>query len=226
MKSGKKISVIIPAYNAESKIEDKLKRLRKMKWIDEVIVVDDGSTDDTAFASMKYAHKVISLKPNHGKGAAMRVGADNARGDIIVFIDSKQYHAEDVEKLVDAFIKNKAGMVLAARDFDSMPWERRLSNTLTKFVVYLVTGRILKDPLTGFRVIKRKDFLNLNTEENRFAIESEINFRALQRGFKVVEVPVETWFKRTSDIRGFKNNFNESRYVIGSALRIKLGKFE
>ena len=147
------ISIIVPAYNEEKRIENTLKRIKKVSVAKEIIVIDDGSKDKTAAKAGKYA-KVIRHTVNKGKGAAMRAGARAAKGDILVFIDASQFEPEEIPRLLDRMKKTRADMVVGIRDFRIIPWHRRITNNLTKLAVLMGTGKYISDALSGFRVIK------------------------------------------------------------------------
>jgi len=98
MLNGKRISVIIPAYNEEKRIGKVLQRIPE--FVDEVIVVDDGSNDRTSEVARKFGVEVIRLERNEGKGKAMSEGIKAANGDIIVFMDADgQHRPEEIIKL-------------------------------------------------------------------------------------------------------------------------------
>ncbi|WP_027338735.1 glycosyltransferase family 2 protein [Halonatronum saccharophilum] len=82
------ITAVIPAYNEEDTIEGVVNQVGNHKLIDKVIVVSDGSIDDTAQIASQAGAQVIALKENRGKGAAMRIGVDRSKGDIILFLDA------------------------------------------------------------------------------------------------------------------------------------------
>ncbi len=224
------ISIIVPAYNEERKIEDTLKRIDKVLIAKEIIVVDDGSKDKTAVKARKYA-KVIRHMVNQGKGAAMRAGANAAKGGALVFIDASQFRPEEIPKLVKKMDETRAGMVVGVRDFRIIPWHRRITNNLTRLAILIGTGRKISDALSGFRIIRKKDFLALETNENRYCIESEINFRAFGKGMKVAEVPVTVTYSGERPVRklgGLKTFwkqrfFHEAVFNTKMAIRMRLG---
>jgi len=225
------ISIIVPAYNEEKRIENTLKRIKKVSVAKEIIVIDDGSKDKTAAKAGKYA-KVIRHTVNKGKGAAMRAGARAAKGDILVFIDASQFEPEEIPGLLERMKESKADMVVGIRDFRIIPWHRRITNNLTKLAVLMGTGSYISDALSGFRAIRRKAFLALGTQESRYCIESEINFRAFKHGLKIAEVPVrvtysgETPVKKLGSLRTFwKQRFiHETLFNIRTVLRCWFGR--
>ncbi len=216
------ISIIVPAYNEEKKIEDTLKRIKAVPIAKEIIVVDDGSKDKTAVKARKHA-KVIRHTVNQGKGAAMRTGARAAKGDVLVFIDASQFKPEEIPKLIEKMRKTKADMVVGIRDFRIIPRHRRITNNLTKLAILMGTGRRISDALSGFRVIKRKAFLSLSTQEKRYCIESEINFRAFKHGLKMAEVPVKVTYSGERPVKklGSLRTFWKQRFIHETLFNIK-----
>ncbi len=99
------ISTIIPAYNEQDHIGNVVKSVKKRKEIDEIIVVDDGSTDATADVARRFGAKIISNKKNCGKGSAMKLGASHATGDILLFLDAdlKNINSDKIGSLIEPF---------------------------------------------------------------------------------------------------------------------------
>jgi glycosyltransferase involved in cell wall biosynthesis len=216
------ISIIVPAYNEEKRIENTLKRIKKVSVAKEIIVIDDGSKDKTAAKAGKYA-KVIRHTVNKGKGAAMRAGARAAKGDILVFIDASQFEPEEIPKLLERMRETRADMVVGVRDFRIIPWHRRITNNLTKLAILMGTGNYISDALSGFRAVKRKEFLALGTQESRYCIESEINFRAFKHGLKIAEVPVRVTYSGEKPVKklGSLKTFWKQRFIHEALFNIK-----
>jgi glycosyltransferase involved in cell wall biosynthesis len=207
-------SIIVPAYNEEKRIAGALRSLKGA----EIIVVDDGSSDNTAKAAARYA-RVVRHPANRGKGAAMRTGAAAARGDIIIFIDADgQFEPSDMALLLRRM--KSADMVIGRRPFTRIPWKRQITNLLTKLAVRLATGRTLEDPLSGFRAIRRRDFLALGLRENRFAIEAEMCIKALRRGLSVAEVPVTVHYRGERSKLNYRQGFLLTLYLVRAVLRL------
>jgi len=224
------ISVIVPAYNEERKITDTLKRIKAVPIAKEIIVIDDGSKDRTAERARKYA-KVVRHRVNQGKGEAMRAGARIAKGDILVFIDASQFQPSEIALLLKKMKDSRADMVVGMRNFSVIPWHRRITNNLTRLAVFIGTGKNISDALSGFRVIKKKAFLDMHTKEKRYCIESEINFLALEKGMKIIEVPVAVTYSGEKPVRKlgglktfWKQRFaHEAVFNTKMAIRIRLG---
>ncbi|MCK4258691.1 MAG: glycosyltransferase family 2 protein [Halanaerobiales bacterium] len=169
-----KISTVIPAYNEEKTIGDVLSVVTSYSEIDEVIVVNDGSTDNTSEAVSKYPIKLINLAENLGKGGAMKIGVDNAKGDIIVFLDADLigFTVNHLEKMLLPVISGEAQMSIGIFS------NGRLATDL---------AQLFSPYLSGQRVVRRQliDGIN-NMELTRFGIEV-----ALTRYARINKIPYQ-----------------------------------
>ncbi|MEM3543242.1 MAG: glycosyltransferase family 2 protein [archaeon] len=187
------MTVIVPAYNDENVIQKTLKEIKK-NTNQEVIVVDDGSKDDTFKEAMKVKGvKVIRHETNKGKGEAMRTGAREAKEDILIFIDSSQFDPREIPKL-ERRLKH-CDMVVGARDMSVIPWQRVITNKLTCLAIFLGTLKKYPDCLSGFRAIRKSTFLKLDTKMKDYRIEAEIMFKAGFNNLKVEFVPVKVTYE-------------------------------
>jgi len=190
-----KVTVIIPAFNEEKDIAETVKRIKKVSKEYEVLVVDDGSTDQTSSKAKRAGARVVRHAKNQGKGAGMRTGARRAKGDILVFIDASQLYPEQIPELV---ARCKKGVhVVGKRPYHKMNWQRKLNNMFSIMAFFLATGTVQKDLLSGFRVIKKSDYKKLNIEHNDFRIEAEMTYGSLKKGIKMVYVPVDADYPPT-----------------------------
>jgi len=195
MLGGKRISVIIPAYNEAQGLPRVLSKIPD--FVDEVVVVDDGSTDGTYSAASEFAARdsritVLRLEKNYGKGCAMREGTKHSTGDIVVFIDADgQHKPEDIRRLVEPIIKGAADLTIGARkgDLRKRPFHRRLSNVITTKLIRWKIKQHIYDTQSGFRAFRR-EFLP-EIESDRYEVETEMLLKAAKMGARIAEVPVE-----------------------------------
>ncbi|MEW5706839.1 MAG: glycosyltransferase family 2 protein [Actinomycetota bacterium] len=172
-----RIAVIVPALNEESRIGAVLEVLTNVALIEEVIVVDDGSTDRTSEVARKYGAKVLRHEINGGKGAAMQTGIEATDADIIAFIDAdlvglKQKHIED---LLNPLI-NSNDIMMTVGKFEG----GRLRTDLAQKIVPFISGQ---------RALKRDFLYGLADLRNTgFGVEIAITQHAKNNGFKVKEV--------------------------------------
>jgi dolichyl-phosphate beta-glucosyltransferase len=201
------ISIVIPAYNEELRLGPTLNRVldfvRLQAWDAEVIVVDDGSRDDTADIVREYAQsngivRLVQNPGNRGKGYSVRNGVLNARGRIILFTDADlSSPIEEASKLLEG-LEAGADIAIGSR------WMRKELQTKRQSVARQVLGRVFnlllrmvlrldfKDTQCGFKAFRRsaaKAVFSLQRIE-QWGFDPEILFLARRAGFKVVEVPV------------------------------------
>ena len=168
------VSVIIPAYNEESTIGYVLENIPDEF---EKIVVDDGSTDNTAKIARMYGALVISHGKRFGQGFAWRTGATAANGEILVFIDGNgRYNPKHIPVLLEHIFE--ADMVLGSRKL-----------LHTRLIGKLLTKQIM-DPFTGFRAIWKDKFLRLNFRTNGYKAPYYLTLAALEKKYNIKEVPI------------------------------------
>jgi polyprenyl-phospho-N-acetylgalactosaminyl synthase len=174
-----KVSVIIPAYNESARIGQVLGEVKP--FADEVIVIDDGSKDNTEEISLNFGAKVLRQK-NSGYIKSIKNGFKEASGDIVVTIDAdREYNPEDIPRLIKPLLEDRADVVLGKRNFVPRPSERFLS---------LLTGlRIpVHDTGTGFRALTKNMTKILTIPGRCICGTSVLEYYSL--GARVVEVPV------------------------------------
>lgn len=188
------VSVIIPAYNESATIKSVLERIDK-KY--ETIVVDDGSTDETARIARKYATKVVTYRKNRGKGYAIRRGIAESHGKIIVFLDGDgQHDPDDIPKLTAPICKGKADFVIGARTpangWRNTPF-RFLTNRLSSMAVRLICSKGYYDVLSGFRAINKELVPKLILTKDGFETELESLIKSVRAPLRICQVPITHW---------------------------------
>jgi glycosyltransferase involved in cell wall biosynthesis len=162
-----------------------------------VVVVDDGSTDDTAARAETAGATVLRQRPNAGKGAAIRMGFRHALdlGAVaVVTLDADgQHDPAEIPRFLDAFHAGRPELVVGRRDFRSMPPVRRLSNTLGGWVFSAAVGRRVADNQSGYRLIGRRLMTALlDSDESGFEFEVEMIARCIALGLPMTDVPIST----------------------------------
>jgi len=195
------VQVLIPAFNAAATLPGLLERLKTMRELAGVLVVDDGSTDGTGTVAESGGASVIRHDVNRGKGAALRTGfralLDNGPTDCVVTMDADlQHDVDDIPKLLAARDATKAGIVVGVRKRlgSGMPVLRILSNTLTSILVSTRAGIAIADSQCGYRLIGSEVLRSVESESDGFEAETEILIRAAAKGFSIVGVPVKTLY--------------------------------
>ena len=175
-----KISVVIPCYNEEQGI--RLTYQKIPKFVDEVVVVDNLSTDQTAKIARKLGAKVISEK-NQGYGFALKRGLEGASGKIVITIDGDAtYPIEDCKEAIDYLLDQSLDFVSCSRfplrNRDSMHWQNLLGNKFISFLMKLLFLREFKDGLSGMLVFKKKIYPLLLPLSSTWNLSEEIKIEA------------------------------------------------
>ena len=190
-----KISVIIPALNEEESIGQVLNDIPG-EIVEEVIVVDNGSNDDTVTVANSLGARVIR-EPLKGYGAACLKGISMLKQDtdIVVFLDADYSdYPQDLHTVVKPIVTGKAEMVIGSRmsgtrEKGALLPQAVFGNKLATFLIRLFWGFKYTD-LGPFRAIKYKDLLDLNMMDKNFGWTVEMQIKALKKGLRIVEVPV------------------------------------
>ncbi|HBT20462.1 MAG TPA: glycosyl transferase [Peptococcaceae bacterium] len=211
-----KISVIVPAYNEEKKIMDTVKALHKISNIKEIIVVDDGSKDQTALKAKEAGAKVVIPPKNLGKGGALNEGAKHVTGDIVVLADADLGNtAVEIEKLIEPILEGRADMSIAKIKATKGSGGFGLVKGLSRFCVRFLTGKELSAVLSGQRAMKREVFKKLLPFEPGFGVEVGMTVKALRMGCKIVEVPVKVKHRETGkNLKGFIHRGKQFSHIL------------
>ncbi len=191
------VAVTIPAYQAAPSIGDVVRRT--LDVLPEVLVIDDGSDDDTAGEARRAGAEVISLPENRGKGTALATAFKELFGrgfPAVITLDADGQHLpEEIPVLIEA-AAGGADLVLGTREhlFAEMSGLRRFSNRLSSRAISLVAGLSLPDVQTGFRLYSKRLVDRVGLPEARFEAESAVVVRAGRRGLRIVTVPVRLGF--------------------------------
>ncbi|MFN4133599.1 MAG: glycosyltransferase family 2 protein [Candidatus Hadarchaeales archaeon] len=194
--------IVIPAYNEEKMIGKVIDGLRKNGW-NHIIVVDDGSKDNTAKTARLKKAVVISHKRNMGLGAALRTGISKARelgADAVVTFDADgQHDPRDVKKLVEEL--TRADLVIGARKFIGIPLNKRIGNFALNLFTRLLGGPLI-DSQSGLRAFGTKAIEAIQIKSNRYAVSSEIILQAAMKKLKIKDAQVNCYFTSYSRARG------------------------
>lgn len=194
--------VLIPAYNASATIPNVLRALAENGNEAPVVVIDDGSSDDTENRSGAHGAIVIRHKVNRGKGAALSTGfrwiLDNTDADSVISLDADlQHDAGDIRTFLEKRMSSGANVIVGRRKClgAGMPFSRLLSNTITSFLVSARTGVDIPDSQCGYRLIGREVLESITMESTGFEAETELLIKASSRGFRIAWVPVRTIYR-------------------------------
>jgi glycosyltransferase involved in cell wall biosynthesis len=197
-----KLSVIMPVYNEAATVAAILEKLTRVPVVDEIVVVNDGSTDASekkiqAFLkSKKPGVKKVQYfaKQNGGKGSAVRMGLTKVTGDYTMIQDADlEYDPDDIPELIKPIIKGKAQVIYGSRfigPHSNLLFWHRLGNSLLNLTVNILYNTTLSDMETCYKLLPTKLFRALNIRANKFDMEPEITCKVLKLGYKIFEVPI------------------------------------
>ena len=212
----------IPAFNEEKTIGYVVKKA--LRYVDEVVVCDDGSTDNTTTESKTAGATLLHHKKNQGKGAATKSLFEYARksnADVIVTIDGDgQFLPEEIPKLVKPIIENKSDIVIGYRhDKTEMPSYRKIGNKFLDKITNLASELPFRDTQSGFRAYSKKTLKAIDFTTNGFGADSEILVVASQKGLKISEEKV-TVIYNTGEKTSTKNPVSHTTNVVASLLEL------
>lgn len=193
------ISVVIPVYNELKTLDEILRRVKATNLADEIIVVDDGSTDGTRTLYEKYATdglvKIILHEQNQGKGAAVVTGIKATKGDVIVIQDADlEYDPREYPNLLRPLEEGLADVVYGSRFLGAprratMFWHM-VANKLLTFLTNILYNNILTDMETGYKVFRKSVVDGITIHARRFDFEPEFTAKILKRKVRIFEVPI------------------------------------
>lgn len=194
-----KLSVIVPVFNESHTIEELIKSVQKVGLADEIILVDDCSTDGTSEKLARLAKqkgiKLLSHEKNQGKGAAIRTGLQAAKGDLILIQDADlEYDPRDYPELLRPILEGRADVVYGSRFLGAarrptLFWHM-VANRILTLITNVLYNNILTDMETGYKLFKREIIMSIPFHSNRFNFEPEITAKLLKRKVRIFEVPI------------------------------------
>ena len=198
-----KVYIILPAYCEEKVIKEVIKDI-KDEGFKNIIVVDDGSPDNTYTEAKSTGVVTIKHPINRGKGAATQTGIDAAKvldADIIVTMDSDgQHNPKDISKLIKPVKDNKSDVVIGSRmiDYTDMPKSRVIMNKIANLITYLFFGIMVTDSQSGFRAYNKKAYNSVYTYLDRYEFESEMLGQIKNAKLRISEVPIKVVYTEYS----------------------------
>lgn len=201
----KSVSVIIPVYNEVDTIIEVLKAVKNCSlenaYIEEIIVIDDASTDGTISILRNYQDSLVRCiykQKNEGKGSSLQIGFKEARGNIVIIQDGDlEYNPTDFQTLLNPILENRADVVygsrfLTIRDWPKKMWMWRFANYFLTVFSNIFTGLHLTDMETCYKVFTQEvvTIFKGKLKSNRFEIEPELTAWVGHKRTRVFEVPI------------------------------------
>lgn len=238
------LSIIIPAYNEASRIgptlDEVLRFLRAAPYRAEVIVVNDGSRDQTpeavnqrmaAYRDAGQELRLLTNPSNSGKGYSVRRGVSEARGDVILFTDADlSSPIIEAPKLVEPIFANRADVVFGSRAINRQligvhqPMMREFGGKVFNFLMQAITGLRFKDTQCGFKAFRREAARPVFALQRipRFGFDPEVLYIARKRGWRLLEVPVVWNHAEGGELQSKLNYTRDSINMFTDLLRIRI----
>jgi len=199
------LSVVMPVFNESETIEEVVRRVLAVPVRIQLIVVDDGSSDGTRDILPRLERELgftLVLQPrNQGKGAALRRGFDEVRGDIVVIQDADlEYSPEEFPSLIELIAEGRADVVYGSRFLGRhrvFLFTHYLGNRLLTLVTNVLYNTMLTDMETCYKVMRTEVLRSMSLHSDGFGIEPELTAKIFKRGYRVYELPI------TYDGRGY-----------------------
>lgn len=221
-----KILALIPAYNESRNITPVIQQTRQYL---PVLVIDDGSRDNTVQVAEQAGAEVIRQVPNQGKGAALINGFRHAveRGfEALVMLDADgQHDPHEIPQFLERYAATRADLIIGQRNFRQMPRFRGATNTLGTRMFSWAAGQPIYDNQSGYRLLSRRMMeATLTSRETNFEFEVEMIVVCIQRGYRLEWVPIRTIYgDQGSHIRPLRHAYHFIRMVLQTRAAIRRG---
>ena len=212
-----RVAVLIPAYNEADLIGETVAAALNMTGVDEVVVIDDGSDDDTASVASEAGARVIHLVENRGKGAALNTGIAQVQADIYLMIDADLgKSASETCRLLEPVLADHADLSIAIM---SAPEGHKggfgLVMRLSRWAIRRLGGTVVTAPLSGQRAFRRELIESIGGFEVGFGVETAMTIDALRKGYRVVEVPLPLTHRVTGrNWAGFRHRGRQFAHIL------------
>jgi glycosyltransferase involved in cell wall biosynthesis len=219
------LSVIVPCFNEEKTVFNLLQRVLSQSVVGQVIVIDDGSTDNSVLEISKISDPRINLllnKKNMGKGRSIWRGIQEANRKYLIIQDADlEYDPSEYKKMLDVMMENQADVVYGSRFMTSGPrraiyYWHSVGNSILTTLSNVFTNIYLTDMETCYKLMRTEIAQRLNLKENRFGIEPEITAKLAKFGVVIYEVPINYRARTYSEGKkiGWKDGLSAIRCIV------------
>jgi glycosyltransferase involved in cell wall biosynthesis len=223
------VSFLIPAFNEARTIAEVIDRVSQLPFEKQLIVIDDGSTDETPAILERLSEGrddiVVIRQENRGKGAAIRAGIPRIEGEIVVIQDADmEYDPAEVPSLIEPIVRGHADVVYGSRLAGGRPQRAYLfwhlmGNRFLSLVTGVLYNTTLSDMETGYKAFKSDVLRSLDLRESDFAIEPEITGRICKLNLRIYELPI-SYYGRTYD-EGKKITWRDGFKAVWVLIRVR-----
>lgn len=208
------LTILVPAFDEAETLGVVIPQLRTLYPLSEILVVDDGSTDETAAVAQAGGAQVVRHPYNKGNGASIKTGLRNATRELLVIFDADgQHDARDIEKVVEGI--GEYDLVVGARDENSQTdFGRRLYHHVLNLLATYLSGMRVPDATSGFRAARRAELMQfIHLLPNGFSTPVTTSLAYIKAGYSVKFVPT-TMFKRQGGVSKIKPVRDGTRFII------------
>ncbi len=226
-----KISILIPVFNEEKTVSKLIEKVLDVNLNKEIIVINDGSTDNTLTEIEKNSSKlkkIISHKKNLGKGAAIKTGKNYITGDVVIIQDADlEYDPNNYKSLIDPILKGRSEVVYGSRvlgkkrysDADFISNFRTFANHILTIISNMINNQNLTDAHTCYKVFKSEVFNRLKLTENDFSFCPEVTTKLSNLKISIIEIPID--YKGRTVSQGKKIRFQDAIKALKVLIKYK-----
>ncbi|TCO79873.1 glycosyltransferase family 2 protein [Marinisporobacter balticus] len=217
------ITALVPAYNEADRIKKTIDAIKRSKHIDRIVVLDDGSEDDTLIVAKNMNVEAYRLDQNQGKGFALNYGIKKVEKNsrIVVFLDADLGDtASEVDKLIIPILEDEADVTIARFPSAKRKGGFGLVKNLAKYGVKFFTGHTIYTSLSGQRAFKIQVLEKLGSFPTDYGVEVGMTIDILNRGFRIKEVDVSMTHRETGrDLKSFMHRGKQFYQILFTLLR-------
>jgi len=198
-----KLSVIIPVYNEADSIASIIEKVKSVSLPyslkKQIVIIDDGSTDDTPEILGRYKDipdiLIIHRDKNLGKAASVKVGIENSDGDVLLIQDADmEYTPDSYPDLLKPVVEDKVSVVYGSRfmgTIENMSFMCRIANIISNITLRLLYSYHMTDMNTCYKLFKKDAIKDIEIKSRNFGFDAEITAKLIKKGYRIVEVPIK-----------------------------------
>ncbi len=216
------VIILIPAYNEADCIRATIESAKKISGIEKIVVIDDGSSDDTSKLALEAGAEVVRIENNCGKGAALNFGVSKYRADIYLLLDADLGDsAANAGELLAPVLHGDADMTISViKSPEGHKGGFGLVKGLARWAVRRYGGTEISAPISGQRAVKREIIEAVGGFDERFGVEVALTIDALKEGFRIIEIPLEIRHKVTGrNLKGFIHRGRQFKDIVKAVWR-------